>query len=110
GACPPRNSALAEVGAPAAAVGAPIAGRVAERKALLSAYARVVTGHPQVVLITGAAGIGKTRLVEELCAQAEAAAGGARGLLGEAAPLAGAALAYGPFRAPLRAPAGWLVA
>ncbi len=85
-------------------------GRVAERKALLAAYARVVAGRPQVLLITGAAGIGKTRLVEELCAQAESAAGGARVLLGESAPLAGAALAYGPFVAALRDQAGWLLA
>ena len=85
-------------------------GRVAERKALLAAYALVVAGRPQVLLITGAAGIGKTRLVEELCAQAEAAAGGARVLVGESAPLAGAALAYGPFVAALRDQAGWLLA
>jgi len=82
---------------------------VPERKALLAAYARVVAGRPQVLLITGAAGIGKTTLVEELCAQAESAAGGARVLLGESAPLAGAALAYGPFVAALRDQAGWLL-
>jgi tetratricopeptide (TPR) repeat protein len=83
---------------------------MAEREALLAAYARVVTGRPQVLLITGAAGIGKTRLVEELCALAESAAGGARVLLGESAPLAGAALAYGPFVAALCDQAGWLLA
>src|SRR5439155_25290662 len=86
GAVPPLKSTLAEAAAPAAAGAAPIVGRVAERKALLAAYARVVAGHPQVMLITGVAGIGKTRLVEELCAQAEAAAGGARVLRGESAP------------------------
>ena len=107
---PPLKSTLAETAAPAAAGAAPIVGRVAERKALLAAYARVVAGRPQVLLITGAAGIGKTRLVEELCAQAESAAGGARVLLGESAPLAGAALAYGPFVAALRDQAGWLLA
>jgi len=83
---------------------------VAERQALLAIYARVVAGRPQVLLITGAAGIGKTRLVGELCAQAESAAGGARVLLGESAPLAGAALAYGPFVAALRDQAGWMLA
>ena len=106
---PPLKSTLAEAAARPAAGAAPIVGRVAERKALLATYARVVAGCPQVLLITGAAGIGKTRLVEELCAQAEAAAGGARVLLGESAPLAGAALAYGPFVAALRDQAGWLL-
>ncbi len=98
---PPLKSTLAEAAAPAAVGAAPIVGRVAEREALLAAYARVVAGRPQVLLITGAAGIGKTRLVEELCALAESAAGGARVLLGESAPLPGAALAYGPFVAAL---------
>ena len=107
---PPLKSTLAEAAARPAAGAAAIVGRVAERKALLAAYARVVAGCPQVLLITGAAGIGKTRLVEELCAQAEAAAGGARVLLGESAPLAGAALAYGPFVDALRDQAGWLLA
>ncbi|HEY2692334.1 MAG TPA: AAA family ATPase [Streptosporangiaceae bacterium] len=106
---PPLKSTLAEATALAAAGAAPIVGRVPERKALLAAYARVVASHPQVLLITGAAGIGKTTLVEELCAQAESAAGGARVLLGESAPLAGAALAYGPFVAALRDQAGWLL-
>ena len=35
-----------------------------------TAYARAAAGEPQVLLITGAAGIGKTRLAEELCRQA----------------------------------------
>jgi len=107
---PPLKTTLAETAAPAAAGAAPMVGRVAERQASLAAYARVVAGRPQVLLITGAAGIGKTRLVEELCAQAESAAGGAQVLLGESAPLAGAALAYGPFVAALRDQAGWLLA
>ena len=107
---PPLKSTLAGEAAPAAAGAVPIVGRVAERRALLTAYARVVAGRPQVLLITGAAGIGKTRLVEELCAQAESAAGGARVLLGESAPLAGAALAYGPFVAALGDQAEWLLA
>ena len=107
---PPLKSTLAEAAAPAAVGAGPIVGRVAEREALLAAYARVVAGRPQVLLITGAAGIGKTRLVEELCALAESAAGGARVLLGESAPLAGAALAYGPFVAALCDQAGWLLA
>jgi class 3 adenylate cyclase/DNA-binding CsgD family transcriptional regulator len=108
---PPLKVALAE--APGAAPGAgsvPIVGRVAERKALLAAYARVASGRSLVLLLTGAAGIGKTRLVEELGAQAASAAGGAQVLVGESAPLAGAALAYGPFVGALHDQAGWLLA
>src|SRR5690242_12648666 len=106
---PPLKTTLAEAAGPAAAGAAPIVGRVAERQALLALYARVVAGRAQVLLITGAAGIGKTRLVEELCVRAESAAGGARVLLGESAPLAGAALAYGPFVAALRDGAEWML-
>jgi class 3 adenylate cyclase len=106
---PPLKGPLAE--APAAVAGAaPIVGRVAERRALLAAYARVVAGQTQLLLLTGAAGIGKTRLVQELCAQAASAAGGGEVLVGESAPLAGAALAYGPFVAALSDQAGWLLA
>ncbi len=108
---PPLKGPLAEApGAAPAAGSVPIVGRVAERKALLAAYARVAAGQSQVLLLTGAAGIGKTRLVEELCAQAASAAGGAQVMVGESAPLAGAALAYGPFVAALRDQAEWLLA
>jgi DNA-binding CsgD family transcriptional regulator/tetratricopeptide (TPR) repeat protein len=85
----------------------PIVGRSAERAVLSAAYARAAAGEPQVVLITGAAGIGKTSLAEELCQQASAA--GAQVRTGESAPLAGAALAYGPFVAALGEQAAWLL-
>jgi len=85
-------------------------GRVAELEVGSAAYARVAEGHSQVLLISGEAGIGKTRLVEELCARAGSAAGGAQVRIGESAPLAGAALAYGPFVAALGGQAGWLLA
>jgi len=85
----------------------PIVGRSAERAAVSAAYARAAMAEPQVVLITGAAGIGKTRLAEELCQQAGAA--GAQIRAGESAPLAGAALAYGPFVAALGEQAAWLL-
>ena len=108
---PPLKSPLAEApGAAPAAGSVPIVGRMAERKAMLAAYADVAAGHSRLLLLTGAAGIGKTRLVEELCAQAASAAGGAQVLVGESAPLAGASLAYGPFVAALRDQAAWLLA
>jgi DNA-binding CsgD family transcriptional regulator len=84
----------------------PIVGRLAEREALSVACARMAAGHSQLLLITGAAGIGKTRLVEELARQAE----GAQLRAGESAPLAGAALAYGPFVDALGEQAEWLLA
>jgi DNA-binding CsgD family transcriptional regulator len=70
-----------------------------------AAYARVRAGEPRLVLITGPAGIGKTRLVGDFAASAS----DARVLTGESAPLAGTVLAYGPFAAALRDHAGWLL-
>jgi DNA-binding CsgD family transcriptional regulator len=84
----------------------PIVGRGAEQAGLSAAYARAAAGQAQLLLITGAAGIGKTRLAEELADRAE----GAQILAGESAPLAGAALAYGPFVDALGAHAEWLLA
>jgi DNA-binding CsgD family transcriptional regulator len=83
----------------------PIIGRAVERDAMSVAYARAQAGESQIVLVTGQAGIGKTRLAEDLCARAA----DAQVLIGESAPLAGAALAYGPFVAALRDQAGWLL-
>jgi predicted ATPase len=83
----------------------PIIGRAAERDAMAAAYARARTGESQVLLVTGPAGIGKTTLVDDLCASAT----DAQVLTGESAPLAGAALAYGPFVAALRDQAGCLL-
>lgn len=88
----------------------PTVGRATEREAVSAAYASAVAGHPQVLLITGEAGIGKTRLVQDLIEQAGPPAGPARVLMGESAPLAGAALAYGPFVAALGERAQWLLA
>ena len=75
-----------------------------------AAYASVSAGQAQLLLITGEAGIGKTRLVEDLVKQVESAPGQAQVRIGESAPLAGAALAYGPFVAALGEQAGWLLA
>jgi class 3 adenylate cyclase len=89
---------------------APIVGRATELRIMSGAYAQVLAGRPQVVLITGEAGIGKTRLVEELIGRMRRAAEGVRVHVGESAPMAGAALAYGPFVAALGREADWLLA
>jgi predicted ATPase/DNA-binding CsgD family transcriptional regulator len=89
---------------------APIVGRAAELAAAVSCYASAAAAESQLLLISGAAGIGKTRLVEELCARAVSGGGGAQVRIGESAPLAGAALAFGPFVAALRDHAEWLLA
>ena len=83
----------------------PMVGRAAERDAMSVAYASAQAGESQLVLITGQAGIGKTTLVEDLCV----GVADALVLTGESAPLAGTALAYGPFAAALREHAGWLL-
>jgi tetratricopeptide (TPR) repeat protein len=46
----------------------PLVGREEERRALLDRFDRAASGAAQVVLLEGEAGIGKTRLVEELAA------------------------------------------
>jgi DNA-binding CsgD family transcriptional regulator len=88
----------------------PIVGRATEREAVSTAYGSAVACHSQVLLITGEAGIGKTRLVQDLIERLGQSAGPARILIGESAPLAGAALAYGPFVAALGERAQWLIA
>jgi DNA-binding CsgD family transcriptional regulator len=85
----------------------PMIGRVAEREAMSAGYSRALAGQSQLVLITGPAGIGKTRLVEDLTARAST--GDVRILTGESAPLVGATLAFGPFVAALRDQVGWLI-
>jgi class 3 adenylate cyclase len=106
----PDTALVSPLAPPPAPPPAPIMGRAAELRIMTAAYARAVAGQPQVMLITGGAGIGKTRLVEELTSQVRSAAGGARVRVGESAPMAGAALAYGPFVAALGNEAGWLLA
>jgi len=89
---------------------APVVGRAAELRIMSAAYARVLAGQSQVLLLTGEPGIGKTRLVEELTGRVRSAADGTRVRVGESAPITGAALAYGPFVAALGHEAGWLLA
>ena len=92
------------------AISLPIVGRAVERDVITAAYARVAAGQPQLLLITGEAGIGKTRLMEDLVQQVRSAERAAQVRIGESAPLAGAALAYGPFVAALGERAAWLLA
>lgn len=84
--------------APAAA----LVGRTAEWRRLREAWAAAEAEKPQFVLITGEAGIGKTRLAEELLAWADR-----QGILTALARCYAAegALAYAPIAAWLRAPA-----
>jgi DNA-binding CsgD family transcriptional regulator len=84
---------------------APLAGRAAELDATVAAFTRAVMGQAQVLLITGEAGIGKTRLVMELCGRAC----GARVQAGASVPMVGETLAYGPWVAALPGQADWLL-
>jgi len=47
------------------------AGRQAQLERLRASFTDALTGKPQVVLVTGDAGIGKTALVREFCSQAQ---------------------------------------
>jgi DNA-binding CsgD family transcriptional regulator len=85
----------------------PFFGRVAEVGIAMEAFSRASRGQSQTLLITGEAGIGKTRFLEELttristetCAQLR---------IGAAVPLIGPTFPYGPFTAALRDLADWL--
>jgi len=76
--------------------GPPLVGRAAERARLAAAWRAAASGRPRLVLVTGEAGVGKTRLVDDLRAQAGAVAAEARGY-----PVEGP-LAYGVAAAWLR--------
>ena len=67
-------------------------GRDAELARLLEAFERAATGEAQVALVTGEAGIGKTRLVREFVAQLPEDTIVA---FGHAVPLSGDAIPYG---------------
>jgi DNA-binding SARP family transcriptional activator/tetratricopeptide (TPR) repeat protein len=69
--------------------GRPLFGRAAELRTLMAAWTAARAGHGRVVLITGEAGIGKTRLVAELARRAENA--GARTAIGAGVDVGGAA-------------------
>lgn len=72
----------------------PLVGRDPELAALLDVLATAADGTPQAVIVTGEAGIGKTRLVREAVDQARAA--GFVVASGMCSPTSGARLPYGP--------------
>jgi DNA-binding SARP family transcriptional activator/tetratricopeptide (TPR) repeat protein len=93
---PLLRAALAETREPAAApfLGGlvstrPLYGRAAELRTLMAAWTAARAGHGSVVLITGEAGIGKTRLVAELARRADNA--GARVAVGAGVDVGGEA-------------------
>ena len=89
----------APVVAPPRAAAYPLVGRDAEWRALLNAWEAGAAGRPQLFLIRGEAGIGKTRLAEELidwCGHRSIGAAVARCYAGEGR------LAYAPIAAWLK--------
>jgi DNA-binding NarL/FixJ family response regulator len=69
-------------------------GRDTELAALTAALDAAVAGNPAVVLLSGEAGVGKTRLVEEAAGRATDA--GARVLAGSCIEMGGEGLPFGP--------------
>jgi DNA-binding SARP family transcriptional activator/tetratricopeptide (TPR) repeat protein len=93
---PLLRAALAEARGPGAApfsAGAsaahPLYGRAAELRTLMAAWTAARAGHGRVVLVTGEAGIGKTRLIAELARRADNA--GARTAVGAGVDVGGTA-------------------
>jgi ATP/maltotriose-dependent transcriptional regulator MalT len=78
----------------------PMVGRDDELGSLLTALDEARAGRSRVVLVGGEAGIGKTRLVEELIARAD----GATSLIGGCVDLGDDALPFAPFASALREP------
>jgi len=72
----------------------PLVGRDDERARLVAAWQAAASGHPQLVLVTGEAGVGKTRLVDELRAHAGAVTAEARGYPAEGPLAYGVATAW----------------
>jgi DNA-binding SARP family transcriptional activator/tetratricopeptide (TPR) repeat protein len=93
---PALRAALAEARGPSGtavpagpATARPLYGRAAELRTLTAAWAAAQAGHGRVVLVTGEAGIGKTRLVTELARRADNA--GARIAVGAGVDVGGEA-------------------
>jgi predicted ATPase len=84
-----------------------VIGREVPLRALGEALESAAAGRPSLALVSGEAGIGKTRLVAEI----EAAADGFLVLHGECMEFGGEELAYAPIAAALRSlPADWTAA
>ncbi|MET0190345.1 MAG: AAA family ATPase [Pseudonocardia sediminis] len=75
--------------------GVGLVGRVSERAALSAALGRAHDGRASAVLLSGDAGVGKSRLVAELAAEAVGA--GVRVLMGRCLDVGEASLPYLPF-------------
>lgn len=72
----------------------PLVGRNNEWSRLITAWQSAYSGHPHLVLISGEAGIGKTRLAEELCAWV--ARQGTVVAVAHCYPSSGGSVAYAP--------------
>jgi DNA-binding SARP family transcriptional activator/tetratricopeptide (TPR) repeat protein len=93
---PLLRAALAEAHGPGGAAflagpvtARPLFGRAAELRTMMAAWAAARAGHGRVVLVTGEAGIGKTRLVAEVARRADNA--GARIAVGAGVDVGGEA-------------------
>ena len=80
---------------------AELIGRASELDALAAALTRVAEGSPEIVIVAGEAGIGKTRLIAEFADRA--AASGALVLQGACLDLAEGGMPYAPLTEALRA-------
>src|SRR5262249_19264979 len=72
----------------------PLGGRAAERARLVAAWHAAASGRPRLVLVTGEAGVGKTRLVDDLRAHTAAVTAEARGYPAEGPLAYGVATAW----------------
>lgn len=91
---------------PGSLVSPVLVGREAEMESLDKALDQAIAGNAVVMIVGGEAGVGKSRLVNELGERAQAA--GARVLVGACVELGGEGIPFGPVVEMLRALAGEL--